>query len=101
MQAVGALGDVGGRPRVGTEADVVDHAELGEHLAALGHQHQTLADDAARCIELDAVAEQQHVAADGSVQPRERAHEGGLAGAVGAEHGDELALARPPGRCRG
>ena len=64
----------------------------GKHLASLRHQHQPLADDAGSRIALDAAAEEQHAPSTGRLRPRQRAHQRRLAGAVGAEHGDQLAL---------
>ena len=78
--------------QVGAEADVVQHRELREHLAALGHQHHALRHDPVRREILQVLALESHFSRDRAMQSRERAHQRRLAGAVGAQHRDQLAL---------
>ncbi len=76
----------------GAQAQVVLHAHQAEQLAALGHQHHALVDALGHVV----VAQQRlagvgHLALAGQ-QADQRRHQGGLAGAIGADQADDLAF---------
>ena len=100
-QRVDHLRLVGGGARIGAEPQIVDHAQFRKDLTALRHQDQPLPRDRDRRPLFDALAEEPHVAADRPDQSGERAHQRRLSRAVGAEHGDELALGDVRARRRG
>ena len=75
--------------------EVLRHREIGEHLVALGHQHDAAPRVLVRRPVLDALAlERDRALGDARVveaeEARDRAQRRGLAGAVGAEQRDDL-----------
>jgi hypothetical protein len=64
----------------------------GEHPPALGRLADAEFDDLVRAAVVDAVAAQRDLALPRPKQARDGPQGGGLAGAVGADEGDDLAL---------
>ena len=64
---------------------------------ALGHHHQALLDQVPGALALDAAAHELDVAGGHRLQAGDGLQRGGLAGAVGADQADQLALAAPRG----
>ena len=80
------------RTSIGPEANIVDHAELGKYLPTFGHEYEPLRHDAARRQLVDVPAAEQHAAADRPNETDQRRHQRRLAGAIGAQHRDQLSL---------
>jgi hypothetical protein len=83
-------------PRLGaiaTDLEILLHAHIHEQPPAFRDDRNTAAAARARTGRGDIFAiEAQHAAANGQ-EPRERVGERGLAGTVGPDHGDQLAVA--------
>ena len=69
---------------------VVDR-QFGKHLPAFRHQREACGRDLMGLEPRDAAVVEQDLAVDRAQQAGQRPHDGGLAGAVGADHGDRLA----------
>jgi uncharacterized protein involved in propanediol utilization len=66
--------------------------QLGEDVGDLEAARQAQPVDLERLLAVDAVAVQQHLPAAGREAAADEVEQRGLAGAVGADHGDALAL---------
>ena len=77
---------------VGAHLQVLGDREAGEDAPAFGHQAQAGLVHDVRGQVADVLAFQQHLALAGVQQAGDGAQGGGLAGAVGADEGDDLAL---------
>ncbi len=73
------------------EAQVLHDGEVEEQRPVLGDVCQATTRDGVRLVAVDLFAEDRDAALDGSQQARDRQQRGGLAGAVGAEQGHDLA----------
>ena len=77
---------------VGAHGEVLLHGEIGKDTAALGAVRDPRAEHLGRVAALDLGAVEDDASGARPQQPRDRAQCGRLAGAVGAEQADELAL---------
>ena len=75
------------------QTNIVAYAQLGKHLAALGHQDHALGDDPVCGQALQVFSSQVDAALYRPVQAGKRAHQARFARAVGAEHRDHFVLA--------
>ena len=78
--------DVGAGARVGPEHQIVVDGQVGEHLPPFGHQREAGGGDLVCLKAGDVPVVQQDVAFDRPQQARQRAHDGGFARAIGADH---------------
>src|SRR4029078_5981099 len=79
-------------PQVGAEHQILQHRELGEQAPPFGAVADAEADDVVLRTALQRTAAELERAAR-RLGARDRLQQRALAGAVGAEHGDELAVA--------
>ena len=89
--------DVGGNAgfvvaHIGAHLQVLKNGHAGEHAASLGHHRQAFLDQIPGAASLDASAQVFDVAGQDGQAAGDGFHGGGLAGAVGANQGDQLAL---------
>jgi hypothetical protein len=82
--------DVASSTTVGAQPEVLDDAERRRHVAALRHDGETGSDQATRAQRADLFAFELDRPARRPHEPGDRVDEGRLAGAVGADEGDEL-----------
>ena len=83
---------------VGAELEIVLHRERREHLARLRHLGDAARDTRMRRQPVDILTVELDTAARLRLHARNHPHQRGLAGAVVADEGNDLALARPRGR---
>jgi hypothetical protein len=77
---------------IGAEFEIVGNGHRGEETAPLRHQHNAARSDRDCIVPRQRLAPETDLAAIGG-EPHDRAQQRRLAGSVGAEHGDEFALA--------
>ena len=92
VEAVGELAaPAAAQVAIGAELQVLLHRVLGKELASLGHQREPEIGDLVRRHAADVAAGELDAPFGRAQQPGEAAQRRGLAGAVAAEHGDDLA----------
>ena len=74
------------------DEDVVEHAQRAEHLRVLERARDAAARDRVRREIEQALAGERHAAGIRPVEPGEDVEDGGLAGAVGPDQPEDLAL---------
>jgi hypothetical protein len=85
-------GAVGRAPGKSAHAQVFSHAQKRKHLAALGHQHQTPAGHLVGVQAVDCLAHEMDRTLERIDHAGNGVEQGGLARAIGPEHGDKVAL---------
>src|SRR6185312_6115262 len=91
--ALAVLLAAGGRTAIAAEIEVVRHRQIGENPPALRHVDEATRDDCWGALVLNGVAGKADAAAPATHDAGNRGVERRFAGAVRAEHGDDLAFA--------
>jgi hypothetical protein len=81
-----------GPPRVRAQLEILPDRQGREDLPAFRHLHDAVGDDVVAREPVDAPAVEHDLARPGAVQAGDRPQHRRLAGAVGAHHGEDLAL---------